>query len=109
MPIYEYECEKCGTHKEVLQKFSDAPITECEACHGKMKKLISQSTFHLKGSGWYVTDYASKSTSSNDSSRSSEKRGGSADSTKKPKMEAKGSRESSTNKTDSSKGSDSST
>lgn len=61
MPIYEYECAKCGNQTEVLQKFSDLPITECESCHGKMKKLISQNTFHLKGTGWYVTDYASDS------------------------------------------------
>ena len=108
MPIYEYECEKCGAHAEVLQKFSDAPLSECEACHGKMKKLISQSTFHLKGTGWYVTDYASKSTCSNNSNRSGEKHGESSDSAKKPKMEAKTSKESST-RTDSSKESDSST
>ncbi|NLA75166.1 MAG: zinc ribbon domain-containing protein [Deltaproteobacteria bacterium] len=61
MPFYEYECTKCHRHTEVLQKISDPPITKCEKCRGKMKKLISQSTFHLKGSGWYVTDYASKS------------------------------------------------
>ena len=61
MPFYEYECVKCNHHTEVLQKISDPPITKCELCNGKMKKLISQSTFHLKGSGWYVTDYASKS------------------------------------------------
>ncbi len=61
MPIYEYECEKCGHHMEALQKISDPPINECECCHSGLKKLISQSTFHLKGSGWYVTDYASKS------------------------------------------------
>jgi putative FmdB family regulatory protein len=61
MPIYEYECTKCGRHTEALQKFSDPPLSECELCHGKLTKLISQSTFHLKGSGWYVTDYASKS------------------------------------------------
>ena len=60
MPIYEYECQKCGHHEEVLQKFSDPPISKCEKCNGKMRKLISQSTFHLKGTGWYVTDYASK-------------------------------------------------
>lgn len=65
MPIYEYECDKCGNHLEVLQKFSDLPLTECEACHtNKLKKIISQSAFHLKGTGWYVTDYASKSGSS---------------------------------------------
>jgi len=61
MPIYEYQCMKCGHVREAWQKFSDPPLTECELCHGKMKKLISQSTFHLKGTGWYVTDYASKS------------------------------------------------
>jgi putative FmdB family regulatory protein len=61
MPIYEYECSKCGQVTEALQKFSDDPLTECSHCHGKLKKLISHNTFHLKGSGWYVTDYASKS------------------------------------------------
>ena len=60
MPIYEYECTKCGQLTEVWQKFSDQPIKKCESCKGKVRKLISQSTFHLKGSGWYVTDYASK-------------------------------------------------
>ncbi len=60
MPIYEYECTNCGHRIEVMQKFSDPPIEECEKCHGKMKKLISQCTFHLKGTGWYVTDYGSK-------------------------------------------------
>ena len=61
MPIYEYECTKCGELIESWQKFSDPPLTECKACHGSLKRLISQSTFHLKGTGWYVTDYASKS------------------------------------------------
>ncbi|MBI2877120.1 MAG: zinc ribbon domain-containing protein, partial [Candidatus Tectomicrobia bacterium] len=61
MPIYEYQCEVCGHEFEVMQKFSDAPIQECQRCHGEVRKLISQSTFHLKGSGWYATDYAKKS------------------------------------------------
>jgi putative FmdB family regulatory protein len=60
MPIYEYECTKCGHQTEVWQKFSDPPTTSCDLCRGKMRKLISQSAFHLKGTGWYVTDYASK-------------------------------------------------
>ena len=64
MPIYEYGCAKCGHQTEVWQKFSDPPITTCEKCKGKMKKLISQSSFHLKGTGWYVTDYASKQSGS---------------------------------------------
>ena len=60
MPIYEYECENCGRHYEVWQKITDEPLTTCEACQGKLRKLISQSSFILKGSGWYVTDYARK-------------------------------------------------
>jgi putative FmdB family regulatory protein len=61
MPIYEYECTKCGNIEEALQKFSDKPHTKCKHCSGKLHKLVSQSTFHLKGTGWYVTDYADKS------------------------------------------------
>jgi putative FmdB family regulatory protein len=60
MPIYEYECKECGKIEEVSQKFSDKPLTQCKKCSGKLHKLISQSSFHLKGTGWYVTDYANK-------------------------------------------------
>ncbi len=60
MPIYEYECSQCGNVEEAVQKFSDAPLTTCKKCSGQLSKLISQSSFHLKGSGWYVTDYAAK-------------------------------------------------
>ena len=63
MPIYEYECSKCGGIDEVLQKFSDKPLTKCKHCSGKLHKLVSQSSFHLKGTGWYITDYANKSQS----------------------------------------------
>ncbi len=63
MPIYEYECTECGKTMEALQKFSDDPLTSCELCSGKLRKLISNSSFHLKGTGWYVTDYAGKNTS----------------------------------------------
>ena len=61
MPIYEYECTKCGKVEEIFQKFSDKPLVKCRHCAGKLQKLISQSSFHLKGTGWYVTDYAGKS------------------------------------------------
>ena len=61
MPVYEYECTQCGKVEEAIQKFSDKPLTNCRRCGGKLQKLISQSTFHLKGTGWYVTDYSSKS------------------------------------------------
>jgi putative FmdB family regulatory protein len=63
MPIYEYECGKCGNTLEALQTFSEKPLTKCPQCSGKLHKLISQSTFHLKGSGWYATDYSKKSNS----------------------------------------------
>ena len=66
MPIYEYECTGCGHVHEVMQKMSDKPLTKCPLCSGKLQKLISQSTFHLKGSGWYATDYA-KSTAGSSS------------------------------------------
>ena len=59
MPIYEYECAKCGNQTEAWQKISDPPLTECSLCTGSMKKVMSQNSFHLKGSGWYVRDYAS--------------------------------------------------
>jgi putative FmdB family regulatory protein len=61
MPIYEYECAKCGHVHEIFQKISDKPLTKCPVCAGRLSKLISQSSFHLKGSGWYVTDYAKRS------------------------------------------------
>ncbi|MGD9086733.1 MAG: zinc ribbon domain-containing protein [Desulfobacterales bacterium] len=63
MPIYEYECTKCAKIEEIFQKFSDKPLVKCQHCGGKLHKLISQSTFHLKGTGWYVTDYANKAKS----------------------------------------------
>lgn len=60
MPIYEYLCEKCGSHIEVIQKISDAPLKRCAKCRGKLEKTVSRTSFQLKGSGWYVTDYSRK-------------------------------------------------
>ena len=57
MPIYEYKCSDCGKHFEIFQKISDKPLTECKECKGTLSKLISNCAFHLKGNGWYVTDY----------------------------------------------------
>ena len=59
MPMYEYRCEKCGTF-EATQRITDKPIGKCPTCKGKVKKLISHTSFQLKGSGWYITDYARK-------------------------------------------------
>lgn len=72
MPIYEYKCAQCGTIVEAIQKFSDQPLTTCSNCSGRLQKLISQSSFHLKGSGWYVTDYANKSKGASGSTDTSE-------------------------------------
>jgi putative FmdB family regulatory protein len=62
MPIYEYRCSSCGHEQEVLQKLSDLPLTKCPAC-GKstLRKLVSAAGFHLKGSGWYATDFKGSS------------------------------------------------
>ncbi len=60
MPIYEYQCESCGARDELLQRMSDPPATECQRCHGALRRLISATSFQLKGSGWYLTDYARK-------------------------------------------------
>jgi len=58
MPIYEYICEKCGSHTEVIQKITDPPLKRCSKCRGKLEKTVSRTSFQLKGSGWYVTDYS---------------------------------------------------
>ncbi len=95
MPIYEYECDKCGHHVEAFQKITDPPIVECDQCQSDMKKLISQSTFHLKGTGWYVTDYASKD--KNSQVEAKEKASSGSDAPKK-KVEAKTATEKATKK-----------
>ena len=60
MPIYEYKCRKCGNQFEVFQGISDPEVKSCKFCKGKVHKLVSLSSFSLKGSGWYVTDYKGK-------------------------------------------------
>jgi putative FmdB family regulatory protein len=59
MPIYEYQCQKCGTF-EITQRITEKPLNKCPTCKGRVKKLISNTSFQLKGTGWYVTDYARK-------------------------------------------------
>jgi putative FmdB family regulatory protein len=60
MPIYEYVCQNCGHQLEVMQKISDKPLSKCPQCKGKLEKIFSQTSFQLKGSGWYVSDYTSR-------------------------------------------------
>jgi putative FmdB family regulatory protein len=88
MPIYEYECAKCGETIEAIQKFSDKPLRKHEGCGGNLTKLISAPGFQFKGSGWYVTDYARKGATESKETSSNEKKEGSADksaSTEAPK------------------------
>ena len=59
MPIREYKCKDCGNYIEVIQGINEKPLEKCEQCGGKLEKLISNSSFVLKGSGWYKTDYSS--------------------------------------------------
>jgi putative FmdB family regulatory protein len=67
MPLYEYECQKCGHRFERIQKFSDAMVKKCPECGGKVEQMISAPAVQFKGSGWYVTDYAKRSGSSSSS------------------------------------------
>jgi putative FmdB family regulatory protein len=61
MPIYEYECNACGERHEFIQKFSDSPKRKCPSCgKSRLRKLVSAAAFHLKGAGWYVTDFRDK-------------------------------------------------
>ena len=57
MPIYEYRCERCGDFEE-MQRITDPPLARCPKCRRKVKRLMSSTSFQLKGTGWYVTDYA---------------------------------------------------
>jgi putative FmdB family regulatory protein len=88
MPVYEYECQKCGTF-ETTQRITEEPLSKCPTCKGKVKKLISNTSFQLKGSGWYITDYARKGKDApkteNGASSSSESKSES----KEPKTETK--------------------
>jgi putative FmdB family regulatory protein len=61
MPLYEYECKKCKRRFERIQKFSDPPVRKCPECGGSVERLLSPAAVQFKGSGWYVTDYARKS------------------------------------------------
>ena len=60
MPIYEYQCKKCGAHLEAFQKLSDKAPTRCRKCGGRLEKQFSRTAIQFKGEGWYVTDYARK-------------------------------------------------
>jgi len=78
MPIYEYRCEKCGDF-EATQKMTDEPLTQCPTCRRKVTKLISSTSFQLKGSGWYATDYGAKPAAKADDTKKGSSEGGAAE------------------------------
>jgi putative FmdB family regulatory protein len=112
MPLYEYECE-AGHHFEKILKFSDPPIETCPTCGKPVHKLVSSPAFHLKGTGWYITDYAKKDKGTTETKDTKE-----AKDTKEPKdsgeskgsaeKESKDSKDSSTKETPAAKTSDTS-
>ena len=57
VPIYEYQCTNCGRTVEKMQRITDEPLKKCPSCKGKLRRLISLTSFQLKGTGWYATDY----------------------------------------------------
>lgn len=61
MPLYEYECEKCGKHFEKIEKMGGPHLKKCPSCSGRVERLMSAPAIQFKGSGWYVTDYARSS------------------------------------------------
>jgi putative FmdB family regulatory protein len=95
MPLYEYECGACGHRFEIIQKFSDQPITECPKCRGALRKLQSAPAFQLKGTGWYATDYPKSGQAPADKDSS-----GSSDSSSGDKVAAKGDKSEKTDKSD---------
>jgi putative FmdB family regulatory protein len=70
MPLYEYECKKCGHRFEKIQKFSDRMVKKCPECGGQVEQMISAPAVQFKGTGWYVTDYAKKTSSPGSSGNS---------------------------------------
>jgi putative FmdB family regulatory protein len=92
MPLYEYECQKCGHRFERIQKFSDPMVKKCPECGGKVEQVLSAPAVQFKGSGWYVTDYAKKpaggpaKSESSDAKSDTSKESGKKDS--KPKAES---------------------
>jgi len=92
LPLYEYECVKCGVRYERIQKFSDAPLTKCEKCGGKLEKLVFAPSIQFKGSGWYVNDYSKKFAAPADSPSDS-KPSAAAESKEKPSDKASATKE----------------
>jgi putative FmdB family regulatory protein len=105
MPLYEYECLKCGARFEQIQKFSDPPVTQHEACGGTVRKLLSAPAIQFKGTGWYITDYAraGKSDGEKKADKKAEKKEAKTESTSSGESKSASSEPSKTVATDTSK------
>ena len=88
MPIYEYQCQKCGTI-EVTQRITEKALSKCPTCKSKVKKLISNTSFQLKGTGWYITDYARKGQTNGESKSDSSSKSSASTSSAETKSEPK--------------------
>ena len=89
MPIYEYRCDQCGEEFELFRSITDNGTPCCKFCDGPVKKLISRSSFHLKGTGWYVTDYAGKKPSDQEEKKEASVGSSSATTSKKEESSPK--------------------
>jgi putative FmdB family regulatory protein len=89
MPIYEFQCKKCGAQVEVFQKMSDKHPVKCKQCGGRLEKLISAPAIQFKGSGWYVTDYAGNGKKAAEKAEKESAAGTSTDDKKSDKSEKK--------------------
>ncbi|HEU5181700.1 MAG TPA: FmdB family zinc ribbon protein [Candidatus Polarisedimenticolia bacterium] len=100
MPLFEYECTKCGNRFEKIQKFSDPKTRTCPKCKGKAKRLASAPAIQFKGTGWYITDYARKGEKSSDDKavKSSDEKGAKGGEDKPSKEKDKKPAKSSTSK-----------
>ena len=92
MPLYEYQCKKCGHRFEKIQKFSDALVKKCPQCGGRVEQMLSAPAVQFKGSGWYVTDYPKKSSGAPLSGSESSDSGAKGDSGKDPGSKDSGSK-----------------
>jgi putative FmdB family regulatory protein len=93
VPLYEYECQKCGQHVERIEKYKGPYLKKCLACGGRLERIVSRSAIQFKGSGWYVTDYARPSSGTppgkQDGDGASEKSAGNSDAKGDAKPNAK--------------------
>ena len=89
MPIYEYRCKKCGKSVEAIQKVDDPPLRACEHCGGSLEKLVSRSSFQLRGGGWFSSGYSSGSSGSSSKSGSDDAKPSKSDKSDKPDKSGK--------------------